>query len=674
MLFHRAGSLLVAVGIAFSVTASELDITPAVLTNGDYATLFHRVITVTGGTPPYTALTVTDFEANGTGVAAPVIDLAAGTITFESMPTNDGTVVFTAAVTDSTGATTERDYEVLINYELGFNPPFVVGETAVGFGLGVYTEIANGTPPYTSLEVLDFDAGGTGAEAPVANLAGGSVSGNSTVYSDGIATFRLRATDSAGGVAEQDFSAIVDSTLHFMPKTLPPGDAGATYGQVLHVAGLAGCCQDVSVTSFDDGGTGLAPPTASTVAGTITFGSTPIAAGTATVGVHVTDTPGGTFNATYSITIHPAVAISPPMLPEGTVGDPFDYVVTVSGGVPPYKLIRLHGYLPAASGIPTPTINRATGTITFDGTPTAASVINFDVTAYDSLNGTAFQEFTFIVARPLSVLPETLPDGINGQPYYQAITIDGGSLPYTTFAVNAFNGGGTGLAPPVVDASAGTIIFNSTPASAGTVSFTIDVVDSFGRTLAQNASIVIQPMSAPTGIAATANAPDSVLVTWNASAGASVYEVERSSDGIAYSVIGSTISLAVSDTSVAANTAYLYRVRVVSPALSPYTAPDLATATVFTDPALPMMPIRAVHFTELRTSVNSVRTLAGLAAITFAHSPVIQAVHLTQLRSALAAARTALGLPPLTFAQPSISPSVTKVLAVDVEELRNGVN
>jgi hypothetical protein len=59
------------------------------------------------------------------------------------------------------------------------------------------------------------------------------------------------------------------------------------------------------VTADSDGGTGLAAPTAHPAAGTLTFNSTPKAAGTATFTLKVTDTAGVTLSQNYTITVHP---------------------------------------------------------------------------------------------------------------------------------------------------------------------------------------------------------------------------------------------------------------------------------------------------------------------------------------------------------------------------------
>ena len=53
--------------------------------------------------------------------------------------------------------------------------------------------------------------------------------------------------------------------------------------------------------------------------------------------------------------------------------------------------------------------------------------------------------------------------------------------------------------------------------------------------------------------------------------------------------------------------------------MSPCSAPDVATAMTFTDdpPAVAVTVIKAVHLTELRQAVDSVRGVAGLGAASF---------------------------------------------------------
>ena len=145
--------------------------------------------------------------------------------------------------------------------------------------------------------------------------------------------------------------------------------------------------------------------------------------------------------------------------------------------------------------------------------------------------------------------------------------------------------------------------------------------------------------------------------------------------------VGSCGSGSFTDTTASANTAYLYEVRAIAPSISPYSAADLATTVIFTDPTLVTNTtvVKAAHFTELRTAVDAVRTLAGQSGGSYtdltltAGVTVIKALHLTDLRSALNAARTALLLPPVTYSRPGIVAGTTTISAVDINELRSGV-
>ncbi|HEY0157558.1 MAG TPA: hypothetical protein VGF28_09760 [Thermoanaerobaculia bacterium] len=69
---------------------------------------------------------------------------------------------------------------------------------------------------------------------------------------------------------------------------------------------------------------------------------------------------------------------------------------------------------------------------------------------------------------------------------------------------------------------------------------------------------------------------------------------------------------------------------------------------------------------------------AGLPAATYTDPTVtnatkIKAAHWLELRSALHQARTSIGLPGITFTDAAFNAGTTKVRAVHVAELRNGV-
>lgn len=185
---------------------------------------------------------------------------------------------------------------------------------------------------------------------------------------------------------------------------------------------------------------------------------------------------------------------------------------------------------------------------------------------------------------------------------------------------------------------------------------------------------------APTNVAAVATTPTNVQVSWTAVPGASSYKVFRSSGG-GYTQIGSPSGSPFNDSTVSANTAYLYKVRAATSAMeSPDSNVDLATTVLFTDPVLTagVTKWKAVHLTELLTAVNAVRALAGLGAVSFTPpSPAIGVLglgaHVNDLRNGLNAARSSLGLPAQSYTDPTITVGVTKIKTAHINDLRNGV-
>jgi len=190
------------------------------------------------------------------------------------------------------------------------------------------------------------------------------------------------------------------------------------------------------------------------------------------------------------------------------------------------------------------------------------------------------------------------------------------------------------------------------------------------------------PITAPTNVVATGVSSSQVNISWTAVSGATNYEIHRSANGSTYTQVGTTSSTSFPDNSVAANTAYLYKVRAIdaSSNVSGFSNIDLASTVPFTDTITPgSTPVKALHFTELRVAVNAVRFLAGLGAASFTDgtltsSTTIKAVHLTELRSALDTARASLVLPALTYTDPTITSGSTVVKAVHVTELRAAAN
>ena len=98
------------------------------------------------------------------------------------------------------------------------------------------------------------------------------------------------------------------------------------------------------------------------------------------------------------------------------------------------------------------------------------------------------------------------------------------------------------------------------------------------------------------------------------------------------------------------------------------------------DPIRPgVTPVRAVHFTELRTRIDALRTAAGLGRFAWADPALtagvtrVRLVHLLELRSALAAAYAAAGRPSPRWTDSAPAPGATPIRAAHLMELRAAV-
>ena len=195
-----------------------------------------------------------------------------------------------------------------------------------------------------------------------------------------------------------------------------------------------------------------------------------------------------------------------------------------------------------------------------------------------------------------------------------------------------------------------------------------------------NGSITVSPLPAPTGVVATAAGTSQVNITWTAVGGADYYEVWRSSFGDEYAIVGSPSAPVFTDSTVAPDTTYLYRVRAIDPSDDPsgFSNLDPATTIVFTDdPLTALTTIKVVHITQLRTAVNAFRAAADLDPLdadgTIASGAAVKAQHILDLRLGLNEARSVLGLSAVAYTDPTITVGVTTIKAAHVTELRNGV-
>ena len=90
-------------------------------------------------------------------------------------------------------------------------------------------------------------------------------------------------------------------------------------------------------------------------------------------------------------------------------------------------------------------------------------------------------------------------------------------------------------------------------------------------------------------------------------------------------------------------------------------------------------PVKAVHITDLRQAINTLRSNNSLSAFTFtdltltAGTTQMKAVHITELRSALSGVYTAKGLTQPSYTDPTITAGQTTIKKAHVAEIRQAV-
>jgi CSLREA domain-containing protein len=190
----------------------------------------------------------------------------------------------------------------------------------------------------------------------------------------------------------------------------------------------------------------------------------PAAALTATVGLNpALQTP---LSLTASSNSFGLIVINLPVatLANGQVGVAYSSAITpATGGTGAITYAVTGGALPAGLAMSTG------GVIT--GTPTAAGSFSITVTATDSANAYAAQNYPFSIAAPAIVLTQATTTGVYGTSYSSGVTASGGTGAYA-YAVT------TGSLPAGLILNAATGVLTGTPTNAAAYNFTITATDS----------------------------------------------------------------------------------------------------------------------------------------------------------------------------------------------------
>ncbi len=223
----------------YSITVNPgLGLTPAILPSASAAVVYNQVITVVGGTTPYTNITVTNFNPGATGLTTGdfTTNTAAGTVTIDGTPAAPGTASFTVNVTDAAGAMLTQDYTLTV-------VPLLVSTPLIN-----PTSTSEGTSTSFSINGTFTDPGDTNEEpfSAVVNWGDGAtdlatVSGNGNPFSYAFSGNHTYAQSGAYDVT--------------VSVTDLDGDTGTSAGTAITVANVAPtvAIPTVSPTSTNEG-------------------------------------------------------------------------------------------------------------------------------------------------------------------------------------------------------------------------------------------------------------------------------------------------------------------------------------------------------------------------------------------------------------------------------------
>jgi len=274
----------------------------------------------------------------------------------------------------------------------------------------------------------------------------------------GKGTLTITLSPTTAPTINQGQTQVITATI-----TNDPTHSGVTWSLA---AGNVGTLSNATTTSV----TYQAPPTL-TVNTTVTITATSVA--------------NTTITASESITVDALLAIATTSLPFATKGVAYFGVVSATGSAGPFTWALSAGNLPVGLSLSSST----TDSVTISGTPTVVGTSDFTIEV--TAGGFSVSQSLKLAVNPpppLSVATSSLATGTVGLAYKQTLQAASGTPPFTWSVT-------TGSLPAGLSLSAEGAI-SGTPTSAGTSSFTVQVLDSttpVAQMATASLSIIIRP-------------------------------------------------------------------------------------------------------------------------------------------------------------------------------------
>ncbi len=472
-------------------TGAVLTITATSLPSGNVGTSYTAQLASTGGTSPIS------WSLSGNSSLPPGLTLDSATGSIGGVPTAIGTYEFTVVATDSAAPPHTGTASLSITIQAATVLSVTTTNLPAGVvGISYSAQLASsgGTSPIS----WSLSFGSTLPPGLTLDPATGSITG--TPSSAGTYDFTIVATDSAASPQTATASLSINIALPVLWVTttsLPDARVGSTYSATLAATG--------GVQPYSWSLTGGSLPSGVTLAADGTLSGTPSVSGDYSVTLQVTDSSSSPQTATSTLILRVLDAAGGPelwmvSLPGAALDSAYSVTLVAAGGTTPYVWSVGSGALPPGLSLD------ATGTLS--GTATTAGTYTFVVQVTDSSTAakTAQRQYTIVVfTAPITITTVSLPNGVIGDPYDDAVAVNGGVAPYS-WSVSA------GSLPAGLALDAGTGAVTGTPTGAGTYTFTIQAADSSNpvKTGSQQFKVSIASSSNALNITTT-GFPDGVM-------------------------------------------------------------------------------------------------------------------------------------------------------------------
>lgn len=357
----------------------------------------------------------------------------------------DATISFDGSITSISGDQEANVSEYPLNMGMSDLPP-----AQVNHDYTIQLTVSGGYLPYAFDLAYGSLPGGISLNPDTGEISG-------TPLVSGSYTFSVSVTDEQSAYAEREFSLEINEPFQFMDSLsqLPRGTRQLAYFYNIEASG------------------GKPPYAFEKISGNIPQGlqfksdgnlsGIPEATGMFTFTVQITDNYDRVISQEFSIQVVENIQITTTHLPDGIAGTAYEKQLTASGGYGDIQWSVYSGNLPSGFEL-----EAATGQIS--GVPRSASYHSIVISVKDIDGRTAYKDMTLEMVGILALISQTMPTGLNNNPYSEAIRITGGKPPFTfTY---------TGQLPVGLMLDETTGIISGTPDGAGYNNLFIQISDS----------------------------------------------------------------------------------------------------------------------------------------------------------------------------------------------------